>query len=255
MMPHILNMRCFYLKEGDLVTRKKYNHDVIFRIVKIKNELAYLSGEKIRLKADALLNDLILYENKLENDGEVLELVRNSKLINGCVLHLDGDESYLKKSLEVYKKYDIPAVGYFMDESEMYKKITDLLILHKPDVLVVTGHDHLKNENGKEIFENSEYFIKTVKKARIYQPSKDYLVIFAGACQSYYEALIESGANFASSPGRKNINVLDPVYIAISVARSHENAFIDVEDILKKTVSKGEGLGGIDTKGVARRLY
>ena len=107
----------------------------------------------------------------------------------------------------------------------------------------------------EEVFENSKHFINTVKKARIYQPSKDSLVIFAGACQSYYEALIEGGANFASSPSRKNINVLDPVYIAISVARSHVNSFVDVEDVLKKTVSKGIGLGGIDTRGVARKLY
>lgn len=243
------------MKVGDLVTRFKYNHDVIFKIIKIENNVAFLCGEKIRLKADAYLNDLLLYNKNIETENDVLEMVRNSKLINGCVLHLDGDEYYLKKCLSVYKKYDIPAVGYFMEESEMPKKITELLILHKPDILIVTGHDHVKKENGKEVFENSKYFINTVKKARVYQPSKDYLVIFAGACQSYYEALIESGANFASSPGRKNINVLDPVYIAISVARSHVNSFIDVEDILKKTVSKGVGLGGIDTRGVARKLY
>ena len=243
------------MKIGDLVTRIKYNHDVIFKITKIENGIAYLCGETIRLKADAYLNDLIVYDKQVNNDKEVLELVRNSKLINGCVLHLDGDEYYLRKCLEVYKKYDIPALGYFMDEKEMPKKITNLLIDHKPDVLVITGHDFVKTENGKEVFENSKHFINTVKKARIYQPSKDSLVIFAGACQSYYEALIESGANFASSPSRKNINVLDPVYIAISVDRSHVNNFVDVEDVLKKTISKGVGLGGIDTRGVARKLY
>ena len=94
-----------------------------------------------------------------------------------------------------------------------------------------------------------------MKLARIYQPDKDALVIFAGACQSYYEALIESGANFASSPKGLSINVLDPVYIAISVAKSHVGSYIDIEETLKKTVSKGVGLGGIDTRGVARRLY
>lgn len=243
------------MKVGDLVTRIKYNNDIVFKIIKIENNIAFLCGETIRLKADAYLSDLLIYKDEINSEGEILELVRNSKLINGCVLHLDGDEYYLKKCMSVYKKYDIPAVGYFMDENDMPKKITDLLIQHKPDILVITGHDHYKVENGKEIFENSKYFINTVKKARVYQPSKDYLVIFAGACQSYYEALIESGANFASSPNRKNINVLDPVYIAISVARSHVNSFIDVEDTLKKTVSKGVGLGGIDTRGVARKLY
>lgn len=243
------------MKVGDLVTRNKYNNDIVFKIIKIENQIAYLLGETIRLKADANLNDLKIYKEEKKEEKEVLELVRNSKLINGCVLHLDGDEYYLKKCLEIYKKYDIPAVGYFMNEELMPKKITELLIQHKPDIVVITGHDNYKIENGKEVFENSKYFINAVKKARIYQPSKDSLVIFAGACQSYYEALIESGANFASSPTRKNINVLDPVYIAISVARSHVNSFIDVEETLKKTISKGIGLGGIDTRGVARKLY
>lgn len=244
------------MKIGDLVTRKKYNHDVVFKITKIENNIAFLCGENIRLKADAKVSDLVIYTNEVNQDNEeVLEMVRNSKLINGCVLHLDGDEYYLKKCLDVYKKYDIPAIGYFMNEELMPKKITELLIQHKPDILVITGHDNFKIENSKEVFENSKYFISAVKKARIYQPSKDSLVIFAGACQSYYEALIESGANFASSPSRKNINVLDPVYIAISVARSHVNSFVDVETTLKKTISKGVGLGGIDTRGVARKLY
>ena len=153
---------------------------------------------------------------------------------------------------DVYKKYDIPVQGYHMDEKEMPNQITNLLVKHKPDILIVTGHDNYKVDlNKKEHFENSKYFIQTVKKARIYQADKDALVIFAGACQSYYEALIESGANFASSPTRQNINVLDPVYIA----KSHVGNYIDVEETLKKTVSKGVGLGGIDTKGVARRLY
>lgn len=243
------------MKVGDLVTRIKYHHDIVFKITSIQDNIAKLSGATIRLKADASIDDLVLYHKEIDKEYDVLEMVRNSKLINGCVLHLDGDEYYLNKCLEVYKKYDIPAVGYYMDEKEMPKKITNFLIKHTPDVLVITGHDNYKKENGKEVFENSKYFIETVKKARIYQPSKDSLVIFAGACQSYYEALIESGANFASSPTRKNINVLDPVYIAISVARSHVNNFVDVEGTLKKTVSKGEGLGGIDTRGVARKLY
>ena len=245
------------MKVGDFVTRYKYNHDVVFKIVNINNETAILKGECIRLRADAPLKDLKMYEkDKIVEEQLDLEFNRNSKLINGCVLHLDGDEHYLKKCLDVYKKYDIPAQGYYMDEKEMPNQITNLLVKHKPDILIVTGHDNYKIDfNKKEHFENSRYFIQTVKKARIYQADKDALVIFAGACQSYYEALIECGANFASSPTRQNINVLDPVYIAITVAKSHVGSYIDVENTLKKTVSKGVGLGGIDTRGVARRLY
>jgi len=243
------------MKIGDLVTRKKYNHDIVFRIVRIEENIVHLNGEYVRLKADSFIEDLLIYKNNKEDMELELELNRDSKLINGCVLHLDGDQRYLNKCLEIYKKYNIPAIGYFMDEKEMDKRITNLLIEHKPDVLVITGHDSVKTKNGKEYFENSKHFINCVKKARIYEPDKDSLVIFAGACQSYYEALIESGANFASSPTRQNINVLDPVYIAINVAKSHVGSYIDIEETLKKTVSKGVGLGGIDTRGVARRLY
>lgn len=244
------------MRKGDLVTRYKYNHDVVFRIIDIKGNIAILKGECVRLSADAPLRDLKVYEKEMEQEFVELEFSRSSKLINGCVLHIDGDENYLKRCLDVYKKYDIPAQGYYMKESEMPNQITNLLVKHKPDILIITGHDNYKvDENKKEQFENSKYFIQAVKKARIYQADKDALVIFAGACQSYYEALIESGANFASSPTRQNINVLDPVYIAINVAKSHVGSYIDIEETLKKTVSKGVGLGGIDTRGVARRLY
>ena len=245
------------MKVGSLVTRYKYNHDVVFKIIDVVNDIAILKGEYVRLSADAPLSDLKkCEEEKSFQEFVELEFNRGSKLINGCVLHLDGDENYLNRCLELYKKYDIPAKGYYMDEKDMPNQITNLLVKHKPDILIITGHDNYKvDENKKEYFENSKYFVQAVKKARIYQADKDALVIFAGACQSYYEALIESGANFASSPTRQNINVLDPVYIAISVAKSHVGNYLDIEQTLKKTVSKGVGLGGIDTKGVARRLY
>lgn len=240
---------------GDLVTRKKYNNDIVFRILNIVGDKAILIGEYLRIKADAFLDDLNIYHGEEIKDELEIQDCRDSRLIPGCVLHLDGDEKYLKKCMDIYNKYNVPAIGYYMNEKDMEKNITKLLIEHKPDILIITGHDSLKVIEGKENFENSNYFIKTVRKARVYESSKDSLVIFAGACQSYYEGLIEGGANFASSPNRKNISVLDPVYIAINVAKSHVNEFIDVERLLKNTISKGDGLGGVDTRGVARKLY
>ena len=46
------------LEVGNLVTRYKYNHDVVFKILSIKNETAYLKGVNVRLYADAPLEDL-----------------------------------------------------------------------------------------------------------------------------------------------------------------------------------------------------
>ena len=52
-------------------------------------------------------------------------------------------------------------------------------------------------------YRNSRHFIKTVNEARKWNKNGKELAIFAGACQSYYEAIMQAGANFASSP-RKN---------------------------------------------------
>src|SRR5690625_1047577 len=45
-------------KVGDLVTRKSYNHDILFRINLIEEDEAILYGVHFRLKADAPLSDL-----------------------------------------------------------------------------------------------------------------------------------------------------------------------------------------------------
>ena len=242
----------FYV--GDKVTRNKYKNDIVFRIRKIEKEIYYLVGEELRLEATAKKDDLRIYEKELREDKEEFIITKEENMIYGKVLHIDGDSKYLDKSLKLYKDNGVPAVGYFFLEKEIPNKITSLLINHIPDILVITGHDSYRNINLEE-FKNSENFINAVKNARIYEPDKDALVIFAGACQSYYEALIEAGANFASSPKRVSINVLDPVKIAILVATKHVGGYLDINEILNVTSNKNEGIGGIDTKGVARKIY
>ena len=78
--------------------------------------------------------------------------------------------------------------------------IFDLLKEYKPDILVLTGHDGMlkgmQNFRNLDNYRNSKYFVEAVKKAREYEPSYDNLVIFAGACQSHFEAIINGGANF-----------------------------------------------------------
>lgn len=246
------------MKIGDYVTRNKYKNDIVFIIYDITSEGLYkLKGEDVRLLADSFANDLSLYEKEERNiDEEQNSIIQvPANIVMGKVLHIDGDQRYLQKSLNLYKKYDIPVVAYYLNEEEIKNKITNLLIKHKPDILVITGHDAYKENSDTEEFKNSKNFVDAVKKARIYQPDKDALVIFAGACQSNYEALIESGANFASSPGRVSINVLDPVKIAIEVAKTNVRSFLDIEEILNKTTNKNQGIGGIDTRGVARKIY
>ena len=78
-------------------------------------------------------------------------------------------------------------------------------------------------------------------------------MIIAGACQSYYEALIEEGANFASTPKRKNIHLLDPIIVASFIATTPISQEIDYQKVLNATYSKQ--IGGIETKGLARKQY
>ena len=231
---------------------------LLFIIYDITRDGIYkLKGEDIRLLADSYIDDLVICDIESRNEESTYnnEELIDKNLVIGKVLHIDGDQKYLQKSLNLYKKYNIPVVGYYLNEEEIKNQITNLLIKHKPDVLVITGHDAYRGCEYIEEFKNSKNFIDAVKQARIYQPSRDALVIFAGACQSNYEALIESGANFASSPCRVSINVLDPVKIAIEVAKTNVREFLDIDEILSKTTNKNEGIGGIDTRGVARKIY
>lgn len=89
-----------------------------------------------------------------------------------------------------------------------------------------------KGRNFEDIYNyrNSRYFAKTVKNVRKEEKNRD-LVIFAGACQSYYEALIEAGANFASSPARILIDFVDPLVVAQKVATTDSNKYLTISDI------------------------
>ena len=79
-------------------------------------------------------------------------------------------------------------------------------------------------------YRNSRYFAQTVRNARKGGQNKN-LVIFAGACQSYYEALIEAGANFASSPARIMIDFVDPLVVAEKIATTDSNRYLTIQDI------------------------
>ena len=68
-------------------------------------------------------------------------------------------------------------------------------------------------------YRNSRHFINTVIEARKWNKNGKELAIFAGACQSYYEAIMASGANFASSPRKNN----DRFYRSTYCSRKNSN--------------------------------
>lgn len=245
------------IKVGSKVTRKSYNNDIVFFITEIKDNIAYLKGVDVRLYADAPIDDLEITDRSddynPEFDNDLLD--RDEYFyMPGKILHLDGDEDYLEKSLRYYNKCGVLAIGKKIDEENMPSVISKMLNETKPDILVITGHDAIIKKDGdtKDInnYKNSKNFAITVQKAREYEKSHEKLVIIAGACQSDYEDIIKSGANFASSPKRVNIHALDPAIIAVNIALTDKNKSIDIKELLNKTKYGKNGLGGLVGNGM-----
>ena len=248
---------------GDLVTRKSYNNDVIFEILKIEDKIVYLKGKDIRLYADSNIDDLLPSINKIDNDEEsftrmkdIISLDRSEYFyLPGKILHIDGDNEYLERCMNFYKKLNIMAHGIKIKESDMSLEIEEYLKKYKPNILVITGHDAMYKRKDKTTYKNSDKFISTIIEARKYEENQESLIIIAGACQSNYEELIKAGANFASSPKRVNIHALDPAIIASSIALSDRSIPIDLIDIIERTKYKEEGIGGIITSGTMYKGY
>ena len=166
----------------------------------------------------------------------------------------------MDKEIKVLEKLNTCQYNFSQSINALNKKISEevknLLEKHNPDILVITGHDamHVKNGDLKNInnYRNSYNFLKAVKEARKWEPNLDTLVIFAGACQSNYEALMKAGANYASSPGRIMIHALDPVFIVEKIACSRIDIVVPIEEILDQTITGVKGIGGFETRGKFR---
>lgn len=265
--------------------RKSYGSDILFRVIDVidnKGVRHYLlHGVNMRIIADAPEEDLIEasrariaeYDRPYREKAEyLLKKIASSKNLQrirgllrssrqeaygkpGKVLHIDGDEEYLNICLEAYKKVGMDVVGVVVNEEEQPDKVYELLEKYGPDILVLTGHDSIKSTRSysdMNSYRNSKYFVEAVKNARKYEPVLDNLVIFAGACQSNYEALIKAGANYASSPERVLIHCLDPVLVSEKVAFSHINEIVKIEELIESTITGAAGIGGLQTMGKFR---
>jgi spore coat assembly protein len=277
------------MKQGDLVVRKSYGGDVIFKIQDFSYQTALLRGVDVRLLADASVADLspapetriARHEEDMQQRCTEMRSVMTKSLpqpttkqavpaarngrqssghfeVPGKVLHLDGDPNYLRKSMGLYGDLRVPAEGIYVPEQNMAEVLTRLLPQVHPDIVVITGHDGILKDvkdgdtQSLSSYKNSQNFVNAVRTARKYERNRDALVIIAGACQSHFEALLQAGANYASSPGRVLIHALDPLYIAAKVAFTPIKDTVQMADILQHTMSGLEGLGGIDTRGSYR---
>ena len=277
-------------KIGDIVARKSYNFDILFKIVGIKNDVADLVGMTVRIVADAPFFDLKHIE-KSEVESR-LKNVENSRHIRmnrcysninrrfnfynmreqynfmdkreeilkrpGIILHIDGDPEYADKCKVNYKKMGLTAYVYSIPESEQYRQVYQILQRVKPNILILTGHDaFLKRRNdiyNIDNYKNSKYYVQGVLEARRYEHNLDNLVIVAGACQSYYEAIIAAGANFASAPKRVLIDMMDPLIVAETIAYTPVDKYIPLSNILSNTREGINGIGGFQTRGQLREF-
>ena len=262
------------MKIGDVVGRKSYGKDVLFKIEGIseKGEVE-ISGIKNRIKVKSDIRDLenIKYgeikefRRKFESEVEesisrvkrdTAEVYKERNVAVGKVLHIDGDEEYLRMCMKHYRELEIPAVGARVEEKDQGRIIRVLLEKYMPDIVIVTGHDSLrdkKREKEIESYRSSGYYVEAVREARRVNPSKDSLVIIAGGCQSHYEGLIEAGANFASSPSRILIHAVDVVLMAAKIAYTSIEDVIRVDEIVGYTITGEEGIGGFETRGTLRK--
>lgn len=279
---------------GDLVIRKSHGGDVVFRVISMQPDdqgtsggWCGLKGMYLRLIADAPVDDLekvdtqslfaearrmeemhschmkrVLLRRSREQARMHLKRADSAKKydffeVPGNVLHIDGDEEYLKMCLKTYAQLNIQAVGRCVEEAKQADSVVALIEQYQPDILILTGHDALIGNGKKDYrdiknYRNSQHYINAVRKARQFEPARDDLVIFAGACQSYFEAILAAGANFASSPTRIFIHAYDPVFIAEKIAFTSIGSTVDVGDAINASVSGMEGVGGVETRGKFR---
>ncbi|GAB2719039.1 sporulation peptidase YabG [Paenibacillus thermoaerophilus] len=262
------------MRSGDLVTRRSYGGDIVFRIEQLRDSRAILKGVDYRLLADAPLADLEPCREDMRRAAPEPEFRRWEMRtrpetpkpvvqpvyyeVPGRILHLDGDPNYLRKSMKVYKELGVPAEGYFVQEALMPQALAQLLPQSRPDIVVITGHDGLlKNRMPEDVFDignykNSRHFVTAVKVARQFERNLDTLVIVAGACQSHFEALMDAGANYASSPGRVLIHALDPVAMAVRTALTPVRDSVNLHEAISRTVCGINGMGGVETRGSFR---
>ncbi|MCL6610416.1 MAG: sporulation peptidase YabG [Peptococcaceae bacterium] len=279
------------IKAGDIVARNSYSCDIYFKVVVIfagedGKQYARLKGLDFRLEATAPLDDLVKIEplkisqywhqcqlRNMEKMRDVFMRREDDRKINlgratknnmediqsfdlpGNLVHIDGDKEYLDMCMASYKQLNIECHGYHIDEEKQAERVIDILAEHRPDMLVLTGHDGLvkgaKEEDYRDIkkYHNSQHFVNAVRAARQYEKSRDDLVIFAGACQSYYEALLSAGANFASSPKRVLIHAYDPVFVMEKVAYTSIYDPIALKDVIAGTITGFDGIGGVEAPG------
>lgn len=275
------------IRIGDIVGRKSYGCDVLFRVVALsqgERPMAELRAVCLRLVATAPVDDLVRIQGpdedryleeqrtlrlrKTERTRKRIVVQREKSLkrtyaaesvnVGGTVLHLDGDSHYVRECESFYRSLGVSAVCRYVPENRQAQEVASLINQYRPNIVVLTGHDGKQKGPGQDnlgLYHNSRAFVDAVKKVREVSRSLDDTPVVAGACQSFYEAILAAGANFASSPGRILIDIFDPCIIACELAELEVREYIQPETAVLQTQGTAAGMGGLETRGQMRVLY
>lgn len=248
------------------IVYKKDNEKVLFKVKEINDEFLVLVGFNTRNIVKAKKEDLIIASSdqikkeETKNLENYQRIVINNKsrlkrkVMYGRILHIDGDSDFLKSCLKLYKELNIHAYGLNIGEKDIYKEIEKIYLEITPEIVVITGHDQYNGEGLGDLnnYENTRYFMKAIREIRKLNSNT---VIIAGACASNFEALIASGANFASSPKRVNTHTYDPAIAAIKASTTPFDRKIDYNSIIKYIETGKDALGGIETYGTMKLIF
>ena len=137
---HLLWLSCTRVTVGDIDAQVfqflviYFHNDIIFKVIDIKGDICYLCGVSIRLFADSFKDDLVIVNKEdFDEDFDVSfddykTLDRNEYFyLPGKVLHIDGDNEFLDKCMNFYKRNKIKAYGIYLNEGELANNIFSYL--------------------------------------------------------------------------------------------------------------------------------
>src|SRR5690625_205568 len=163
---------CMDITTCDLVTRNSYQNDLLFRVHTVQTNVVILHGMTLRLIADAPMHDLVKvtdeeltrrradeqgqeeYSYRLfRQDYQIIKQKMDFEITDqfdetvkpfhlpAKILHLDGDQIYLRKCIQLYERIGLQVHGIHMNEKEMPSEISQLIKKLQPNIVVITGHD------------------------------------------------------------------------------------------------------------------
>ena len=163
---------------------------------------------------------------------------------------------YFKKCCSLYKKLNLTVDAYCIKECHQPLFISELLSLHHPDILILTGHDSMTKEKRYSMtpsdYKNSRFLNRLRRHGRSIKIMMILLYLLEGVNRICPEALMNAGANFASAPKRSLINIYDPVYVASILSTSSISTVIDLNVLLESGLFTDTDIGGLETRGKSR---